>query len=255
MDIKQIYDKIRNRARQIVSHFPSPEFYTAFSVANDFSRNFFATDLIVIKLRSFISENIKDNLGHGIDHANKVSIDAGTLLIIEGNLAGYSEEFIVRRLLLVQCAGLLHDIKRAHKNHAEAGAIFAKEVLKEYSSIEQDEVEDISKAIRNHEAFRKTVEMKTSEGVLISDCLYDADKFRWGPDNFTHTVWDMVSLVNLPLKEFIALYPNGIEGLVKIRNTFRTSTGKKYGPQFIDTGLAIGKELNRVIKTEFAKYI
>jgi len=43
-----------------------------------------------------------------------------------------------------------------------------------------------------------------------------------------------------------------MERLTKIRNTFRTDTGKKYGPQFIDIGLAIGEELFDVINTEFA---
>jgi hypothetical protein len=46
-----------------------------------------------------------------------------------------------------------------------------------------------------------------------------------------------------------------MEGLVKIKQTFRTDTGKKYGPQFIDTGISIGEELFRVINTEFRSYL
>ena len=48
------------------------------------------------------------------------------------------------------------------------------------------------------------------------------------------------------------LYPGGMKKLTKIKNTFRTITGKKYGPQFIDIGLAVGKELFDVIQKEFA---
>jgi hypothetical protein len=40
-------------------------------------------------------------------------------------------------------------------------------------------------AIRNHEAFRKILESEDKSARLVSDSLYDADKFRWGPDNFT----------------------------------------------------------------------
>jgi len=48
------------------------------------------------------------------------------------------------------------------------------------------------------------------------------------------------------------LYPKGMERLYKIKSTFRTRTGKKYGPQFIDIGLAIGEDLLKVINAEFA---
>jgi hypothetical protein len=43
-----------------------------------------------------------------------------------------------------------------------------------------------------------------------------------------------------------------MEKLAKIKHTFRTITGKKYGPQFIDIGLAVGKELFAVIQKEYA---
>jgi len=40
--------------------------------------------------------------------------------------------------------------------------------------------------------------------------------------------------------------------LEKAKTTFRSEIGKKYGPQFIDVGLDIGRELFSVIKAEFA---
>jgi len=118
--------------------------------------------------------------------------------------------------------------------------------------LSSDEIEDICIAIRNHEAFRDTVTVDSREGALISDCLYDADKFRWGPDNFTDTLWDMVDFKRPSLSDFLRRYPSGMESLVLIKSTFRTATGKKYGPQFIDHGITIGDELLRVITTEFA---
>ena len=113
------------------------------------------------------------------------------------------------------------------------------------------ERDDVSSAIRNHEAFKKRIPIKSPDGVLIDGCLYDADKFRWGPDNFTDTVWDMVSFHNPPLSEFIKHYPKGMQGIEKIKKTFRTATGKVYGPQFIDLGIAIGNQLYDMILTEF----
>jgi HD superfamily phosphohydrolase YqeK len=245
------YARIRQRARQIVTQYPSPDFYQDYSFADELSRQYLETNPFTEKLQSFVAEHLEDDLGHGIEHALKVAVDAGTLMIIESRLVGRSENFINRRVVIAQCAGLLHDIQRKHQNHAIKGAAFAKQVLKLFP-FKSDEVDDICRAIRNHEAFKKTENTGTPEGALVSDCLYDADKFRWGPDNFTDTLWAMVTFSNIPVVQFMDLYPEGMEKLAKIKNTFRTITGKKYGPQFIDIGLAVGKELFAVIQKEYA---
>ncbi len=246
-----IYTRIQKRARQIVSNHPSPDFYQRCSYAQALSRQYFETNQMLEELRTFVAKHIENDFGHGMEHAIKVSIDAGALLIIENKLSGQPDEHIRRRVILAQCAGLLHDIKRKEKNHAISGASYARKILK-YYPLAQDEIEDIYRAIRNHEAFKRTVKANSIEGALVSDCLYDADKFRWGPDNFKDTVWAMVSFLNIPFPKFMLLYPKGMERLSRIRNTFRTDTGKKYGPQFIDIGLAIGQELFDAINTEFA---
>jgi hypothetical protein len=145
---------------------------------------------------------------------------------------------------------LLHDIQRKQKNHAEQGASRARTVLAAYP-LACDEIEDVCIAIRNHEAFKDTVSVNTREGALVSDCLYDADKFRWGPDNFTDTLWDMVAYTRPLLSDFLRHYPSGMESLARIKSTFRTAAGRIYGPGFIDLGIAIGEELYRVIRTEF----
>ena len=62
----------------------------------------------------------------------------------------------------------------------------------------------------------------------------------------------MVTYYQTPLAKFINYYPRGMEGLSKIKKTFRTRTGKQYGPQIIDIGLAIGEELLGVINSEFS---
>lgn len=246
-----IYDRIRVRAREIASHYPPPDFYNAFPRAHQAARNLLRRDTILIALKKYVAPRLEDDFGHGLDHVVKVSLDAAALMHIEGQKAGYPQATLQRRMLVVQCAGLLHDILRKKKQHAVLGADFARNLLKGYT-LAAEEINDICLAIRNHQAFQISLAADTPEGALVSDCLYDADKFRWGPDNFTDTVWKMVSYHNPPLPEFIGHYPKGMSGLNRIRNTFRTATGKKYGPQFIDLGLAIGEELFQVIMTEFA---
>jgi hypothetical protein len=224
--MQPIYTRLRERARQIVSTFPPADFYLEQSRACEFSKRFLKSDPAIKKLHGYVADYLEDNFGHGLQHAVKVTIDAGALLFIEGQKAGYGKSMLAHRMQVVQCAGLLHDIKRKKKEHAKLGAARAREILKDYP-LAPDEVEDVCRAIHNHEAFKNNILIATSEGALVSDCLYDADKFRWGPDNFTDTLWDMISLYNPPLSKFMARYPRGMEGLEKIKTTFRTQTGKK----------------------------
>ena len=248
--MKFTYAPIRKRALQIVSRYPSPDFYQDHWLSNKLSRQYFETNPFTVQLRAFVASKLEDDFGHGLEHALKVAMDAGTLMIIENKLVGSSNELINRRVIIVQCAALLHDIKRKQENHAVRGAAYARKVLKT-SPFDPEEIEDICLAIQNHEAFKNTIKSNTLQGSLVSDCLYDADKFRWGPDNFSDTVWTMASFLKIPVVKFMELYPGGMKTVARIKHTFRTDTGKKYGPQFIDIGLAIGEELFDVINTEF----
>jgi hypothetical protein len=206
---------------------------------------------LVLELRRSVCAYLEDDFGHGMLHATKVALDAGALIHIEGLAAGYSGGYLARRICIAHCAGLLHDIQRKQNNHAEHGAARARELLATYP-LAADEIEDVCIAIRNHEAFKTTVAVNTREGTLVSDCLYDADKFRWGPDNFTDTLWDMVAFTRPPLSDFLRHYPAGMESLSRIKSTFRTPVGRTHGPGFIDLGIAIGEELYRVIHSEFS---
>lgn len=246
-----VYIRMREHARRIVDAHAAPRFYTDFAPAVATSRRLFEAAPLIAELREFVAEKVDDNFGHGMAHADKVALDAGTLILVEGRRAGYAKTLGERRVLVAQCAGLFHDVLRNQEDHALRGAAYAREVLPSYR-LEADEIEDICRAIHNHEAFKEPIAIASPEGRLVSDCLYDADKFRWGPDNFTDTLWSMIACFDPPVETFIRRYPQGLEGLVRIKPTFRTATGIAYGPQFIDLGLAIGRELYQTILTEFA---
>ena len=150
--MQPIYAHLRERARQIVAELPPPDFYRDHLQAATYSRQYLINDPILIKLRQFVSDNLVDNLGHGLEHAIKVTEDAGAILYIEGQTAGYSQVKLERRMSIVQCAGLLHDIKRKQKDHAKLGAEQAAKVLNDYP-LNPEEIEDVCRAIQNHEAF------------------------------------------------------------------------------------------------------
>ena len=248
--MKPVYAYLRQHARKLVAQLPLPDFYQDCHDAHLASHHLFETHPIIAELRQFIEIKLEEDYGHGVSHAIKVTLDSGALIYMEGLRLGYSQETICRKILLVQCAGLLHDIKRKSENHAIAGAVFARQVLTTYP-LSALEIDDICWAIRNHEAFQNMASAAAVESLIISDCLYDADKFRWGPDNFSDTVWKMVSFSDPPLSDFLSHYPKGIASIRRIKTTFRSKAGRKYGPQFIDLGLSVGEDLMEIINKRF----
>ncbi len=246
----RIYQRLKQRANAIAATYPRPVFYLHYAQTHRYSAVFFSRNTTVLGLKTLVSGLLTANMGHGLAHAEKVAKDAGTLALIEGRLAGYSKVFTDRMLLCAQAAGLLHDICRVEDDHARQGARMADALLRNHP-FSGKEREDICRAIRNHEAFKENLPAPTLSGNILSDCLYDADKFRWGSDNLSHTLWDMLNYSNVPVERFLAHYPKGMRTLTDIRGTFRTRAGKKYGPCFIDTGIAIGNALYRAMEREF----
>lgn len=215
------------------------------------SQTLFDEDAFIAEIKTFVVRNVEHDFGHGLEHSFKVAVDAGSLIFVEAAYLDASPEQITRLALLAQVSGLLHDLKRKLAHHALKGAAFSRYVLNG-TPLNSEEKATIFEAIKNHEAFRSLSAKQPAGRAPVSDCLYDADKFRWGPDNFADTVWDMVAFSQTPINQFIERYPRGMEMLSRIKGTFRTETGRRYGPEFIDLGLMIGEELYEVIMNEFA---
>jgi len=231
-----LLDDARRYIHEIAHKFPEPEFYQVYrkeaarAYKIDRSSSLVGTSSKMMEARG-------DPLGHGFDHARKVAIDAAAIVYAEMGI-NHSADCLAADALL---AGYLHDIKRDQKAHPQKAAEFFEHHFKDQMDPEQ--IEMISFAIRNHEAFVEPVLTDNPHKKLLSNALYDADKFRWGPDNFLYTIWDMAASMNLTPRQIIDGYDHGIRGIQRIRNTFRTQTGQKFGPGFIDIGLMMGEEL------------
>jgi hypothetical protein len=161
---------------------------------------------------------------------------------------------MIRELVVyVQIAALLHDIKRKEKDHTIAGSNEARRILNDFL-IDDSYKRYIVAAIRNHEAFKEVLESEDEKAELISNSLYDADKFRWGPDNFTTTLWLMLDSNDMPVEKLYENFSGNLKYIERVKATFRTQTGKKYGPEFIDMGIIIGqaiyKEMSAIIGTQ-----
>ena len=254
--MQRIYSLLRQAAREIAAAFPEPAFYRDFSSPVTRSREMYLANPMVRRLSGYVREETRSNLGHGLGHAEKVALDAGAIAGIEAARADLPDQDVDRLIVLAHCAGLLHDIRRRHRHHAAKGAETAREKLTHDHFLNEESIACIAFAIRNHEAFKDEQQPSSMEYGIISGSLYDADKFRWGPDNFTHTVWKMIEAAPPPsLAGFIRLYPQALEYIAAIKTTFRTSVGRQYGPQFIDIGLEIGRELFRRMESDFRDYL
>ncbi len=226
-------------ARRIARSTGHPRFYTEKSKEVEGSRRLFRSFPIVKECLKLLTER-GDGIGHGVGHGRKVAIDAGAITLVEYGPFRQRPE-MQRTVLLAHVAGVLHDIRRLQKDHAQVSAREA-EILLNRFDLSEREVHAITGAIRNHEAFRAPETLEDSLAQFLSDALYDADKFRWGPDNFTEMLWDMVEYRKASLDGLLKRFLKGMEGIKHIRETFRTNTGKIYGPDFIDRGIEIGMQ-------------
>lgn len=241
MTAAQDYTVARTLAGEIAATFVAPRFCTELGRERDISRRMLSSDSTLERSRDIVKMRDED-FGHGLEHLEKVAIDAGAIVQYELARQGNSPEQTDRAVFLVLLASILHDVKRRTSDHARQSALAAAEILTDFP-LEDDEREWIVHSIRNHEAFTKPTPVGCPEGQLLSDALYDADKFRWGPDNFTDTLWEMISPEDVPIRALLAHFPKGVDGVKKIAGTFRSETGRHYGPEFIEIGLAIGNSL------------
>lgn len=244
------YLRLRRYARAVADECGQPRFYRDYGHEVKESLERLSGDPALTELRVFVWDLCGDDFGHGRRHLMLVTRDTGALVIGTARLMGIPLKKVVRIVRLGHAAGLLHDIRRKEPHHAVKGAETARRLLRSMAAFSPEEVDDIAEAIANHEAFTVPRAAPSLQGRIVSDCLYDADKFRWGPDNFTDTVWSMASYYRVPVEGLVAAYERGIEAIVRVRGSFRTELGRRYGPEIIDMGIRIGDRVMEHLKTE-----
>jgi hypothetical protein len=236
------YQDLRRLCQEYAVSVGPPLFYREQSELIGISRKGFEEDATVRECLSIVARE-GFFAGHAETHIRRVAIEAGAIVRLEAHKLPPDCKSGERLCFLAHITGVLHDICRSQADHARLGALEAGRILKDFN-FEERENRMIVKAIANHEAFQPQEVLEFPDGQLLSDALYDADKFRWGPENFTDTLWDMLALrkvENIPL--LFERFPKSMEGIARIKETFRTGTGRIYGPDFIDRGLEIGRRL------------
>lgn len=235
---RPLYKKLRETAKAVADTLPQPAFYQKHALLIRQVDKTLGTHALIRKCRSVL-DDYQLECAHGLCHCETVARDAGALIHIEAQARGMRETDTVHLSLIAEIAGLLHDIKRREDDHAVRGSIEADKILAGIGMVKKDRTY-IADAIRNHEAFKTTFDSIDEHAKMVSDALYDADKFRWGPENFTTTLWLIVDDHQTTPEILHKTFREKMKGIEKIKETFRTDTGRQYGPEFIDQGLAIG---------------
>jgi hypothetical protein len=238
---RTIYKRLQEIAQGAAIALPRPAFYELHEPLIRGVDERLLMDEIIRRCRAYLDEATLE-CAHGLCHCETVARDAGALILIEAPSRGINDADAFDLSLIGELAGLLHDIKRAEKDHAVRGSIEADRILLELG-IRGKERSYITEAIKNHEAFRKASYSTDAAGQLVSDALYDADKFRWGPENFSSTLWLMVAAHNTPVEALHMTFKEQMRIIETVRDTFRTATGRQYGPEIIDQGILIGNAI------------
>jgi hypothetical protein len=237
------YAQLREFSLKVASGLSKPAFYATFGQELQKSDHVLRTHELVRQCRAQLNEALLE-CAHGVCHCEAVARDAGALVLIEGRSRGKEGPETDRLSHAAIMAGLFHDIKRKEADHAVRGSIEAEKILAGLGVGERVRGY-ITYAIRNHEAFKAVCDLGDEAGCLVSDALYDADKFRWGPENFTTTLWLMVESNNTPPEALHRVFKEKMKGIERIKETFRTETGRRYGPEIIDQGISIGNAIYR----------
>jgi hypothetical protein len=244
------YAQLQQLSRQVALTLPRPLFYDVHTAELRRAEALLSDHGLVLRCRALLDEALLE-CAHGICHCEAVARDAGAIVLIESSMRTYGQDEVALLTEAAIIAGLFHDIKRREADHAVQGSIEADRILSGLG-VDDRRRSYITYAIRNHEAFKAVCDLGDEAGCLVSDALYDADKFRWGPENFTTTVWAMVQDRGTPPRKLYEVFPEKMQGIESIKRTFRTGTGRKYGPEIIDQGIQIGNaiyaELSTIVK-------
>jgi hypothetical protein len=75
--MEDIYEEMIAASKEIAASFPQPQFYVSCREPLNLSHSLFEEKPQVTKCRAIVLRELKDDLGHGMDHARKVALEAG----------------------------------------------------------------------------------------------------------------------------------------------------------------------------------
>lgn len=237
--------ELKRRAKELAACRPQPAFLMECAEEIGHASALFFDHPMMLRLQSDALGFLNESCGLGVEHGKRVAIDAAALALAEPS--GFATEERRRLALLAQMAGLLHDALRHEDDHADKGADLCLRLLRGYA-LEPEERLWIAQAVALHEVALPLAGEGPEAARLIHGAVHDADCFRFGPDIFTATLWELCECDEWPLERIAAKYPEGCRRAEACRGRFRTELGRKYGPAMLDEGQALAREHVRMFE-------
>lgn len=238
--MSNVLSGFKREARKIASSLGAPTFYTACASDYDSSHEHFFDHPVIFRLREDVIPFLYDDYGHGIEHSKNVAIDAGAIVLAESK--ELDRDCARRMVLLAQVAGLLHDVCRLDLDHARHSAETSRRILASYPLSDEDR-DIVAYAIASHETTGPVAPAGDRIRQIVSDALHDADVFRWGPDYFVTTLWEMCDYQDWPISAIIERFPTAMERAKTRVAGLRTAIGRTYGPDILERGLMVGRRM------------
>ncbi len=240
---------LKRRAKDLAASRPVSAFARDLAEELEHSREFFFDNPMVLRLQSDALGYLDEPCGIGVEHAKKVAVDAAAIVLAEPS--GLDQEQRRRLAVLAQLAGLLHDSLRHEDEHAERSADLCLRVLRGYP-LSDEERHWIAQAVAAHESPKAPPLQGPESAILLAGALYDADKFRFGPDIFATTLWELCECDEWSLEQIAERFSEGPRLAREFAGTFRTHEGRRYGPQLLAEGLILAEEFSRMLDSSLA---
>jgi len=241
---------LKRRARELAAGQPQSAFALDCAEELGHASTLFFEHPLMQRLQGDALGFLNEPCGLGVEHGKRVAIDAAALVLAEPT--GLDPEARRRLALLAEMAGLLHDAMRFEDNHAEKGADLCLRILRSYH-LDPEEIVWIAQAVALHETALPLVLNGPETARLLSGVLHDADCFRFGPDIFAATVWELCDCDEWTLEDIARAFPEGPKRAASLTKSFRTEQGRRYGPALIDEGLSLAQEYTRLFEQELAQ--
>lgn len=235
---------LKNHAKKLAKEMPVAAFYLDHATEMAFAWDLFFNHSVLLRLQEDCLAFLYDDYMFGIEHSKKVAHDAAAIILSEES--GLTQEEKRHLAFLAQVAGLVHDVQRGEDDHAHRSADAVDSILAGYP-IEADDVALIVRAVAGHEERTEPSDYPDPPTRLLCQALYDADKFRFGPDIFSTTMWLFCDYNSWSLAETAGQFPKGISAAKAVVHTFRTDVARRYGPELIEQGIKLGETMSRML--------
>jgi hypothetical protein len=242
MDVR-ILD-LKRRARELAAVRPQSAFCLDCAEELAHAGSMFFDHPLMQRLQADALGFLNEACGLGVEHGKRVAVDAAAIVLAEPT--DFSDEERRRLALLAEMAGLLHDALRHEEDHAEKGADLCLRILRGYA-LSPEERLWIAQAVALHESPLPLAELGPQEVRLLAGAVHDADRFRFGPDIFATTLWELCECDEWTLEDIAKKFPEGPALAARLKDTFRTVQGASYGPALLAEGLTLAVEHQRML--------